>query len=239
MVRRLFGLAVGLDCAVAFALRTKTIGLVTERMVVPVGILRPVTVMPGNRPAVLLTVTLALALAVMPPLITTTLPRDSVVPAEALPVMLMLPPPSVSVAPVPAPATEPPPRRLFTLVPLLSSVSVPVSLTVLPRNFVAATPLYRTVPWLVIKLPKDVLLLPVRLSVPVPTLFTVRVLVSASLNRVNEPEKTVLELSQPLTSEPAVADELVTMPEPARLPMWMVLPPLRFSVPLAPTVTAE
>ena len=126
--------------AAAAALSTNVVPLVMEAIVVPDVMLGPETTMPATRPAVLATVTVVLAVVVTLPRLTT-LPRDSVVLALALPRMLKLPPPSVSVAPVPAPGMAPPARRLFKLVTVLSSVSVPPSLMVLPRNALLALPL--------------------------------------------------------------------------------------------------
>ena len=111
-----------------------------EAIVVPDVMLGPETTMPATSPAVLATVTVVLAVVVTLPRLTT-LPRDSVVLAAALPRMLKLPPASVSVAPVPAPGIAPKPSRLFTLVTVLLSVSVPPSLMVLPRNALLALPL--------------------------------------------------------------------------------------------------
>src|SRR3569623_1665573 len=149
----------------------------------------------------------------------TTLPIDSVVEAEALPRILKAPPPKVRVAPWASAGTAPPPRREFTLVPLLSSVSMPPSFTVLFRNAVVPTPLYRTTPWLTVRVPNELLVLLAMVKVPVPTLLRSRVLVMASLYRANLPVKAAGEvLSQPKVSVAEVVLELSTLPEPCRLP---------------------
>ena len=53
--------------AVAFALSTNWVALVTDAMVAPAGILGPLTRMPATRPVVLATVTVVEALVVEPP----------------------------------------------------------------------------------------------------------------------------------------------------------------------------
>ena len=121
---------------VAAALRTKVVPLMIEATVVPEGMPSPLTTMPGTSPVVLATLTVVEVLLVAPPVMVTTLASDSVVPAVALPLMRSVPPPRVSIGPVPAPGMAPPPRRLLTLVTLLSSVREPEALRVLPRNVV-------------------------------------------------------------------------------------------------------
>ena len=119
---------------VAAALRAKVVPSMTVATVVPEAMPEPLTTMPAKSPAVLATLTMFERLFVAPAVMVTTLPSDSVVLAAALPRILTVPPPRVSVAPVPAPGMAPPPRRLLTLVTLLSSVSVPEALMVLPRK---------------------------------------------------------------------------------------------------------
>ena len=93
--------------------------------------------MPVKRPSVLETVIVAVPL-VSVPASETTFPSDSMVGAEALPVMVNEPPPMFRVAPVALAATAPWPRRLFTLKAVLSRRMPPETPSVLVRKAVVA-----------------------------------------------------------------------------------------------------
>ena len=65
-----------------------------------------------------------------------------------------------------------------------------------------------------------------KVKVPEPTLVTLRLAAKRgeSLKRAKVPEKVVLVLSQPVVSVMGVTVALVTMPEPARLPIALAKP---------------
>ena len=99
--------------AVAVALSVSVVAPVIAEIVVPEGIPTPETTMPGTNPTVLVTVTALLLLVTLPALRETMPPRDSVVAANALPLIWKEPPARVRVTPA-APITTPFPRRLLT-----------------------------------------------------------------------------------------------------------------------------